>query len=31
MQALATLTGGRTFDAQGGDLTDIFKQIRGYQ
>ena len=31
MESLATLTGGKTFDAQGGDLTDIFKQIRGYQ
>ena len=31
MNDLASLTGGRTFDAQSGDLTDIFKQIRGYQ
>jgi Ca-activated chloride channel homolog len=31
MQALADLTGGKTFDAQNGDLTTIFKQIRGYQ
>ena len=31
MNALATLTGGKTFDAQNGDLTDVFKQIRGYQ
>ena len=31
MNALATLTGGKTFDAQSGDLTDVFKQIRGYQ
>ena len=31
MASLADLTGGRTFDAQSGDLTDIFKQIRGYQ
>jgi len=31
MTNLANLTGGRTFDAQSGDLTDIFKQIRGYQ
>jgi Ca-activated chloride channel homolog len=31
MESLATLTGGRTFDAQKGDLTDIFKQIRGDQ
>ncbi len=31
MNALATLTGGKTFDALNGDLTDVFKQIRGYQ
>jgi Ca-activated chloride channel family protein len=31
MGSLADLTGGRTFDATGGGLDAIFKQIRGYQ
>ncbi len=31
MQALARLTGGRTFDARKGDLTSVFRDIRGYQ
>jgi Ca-activated chloride channel homolog len=31
MNALATLTGGRTFDARKGDLTSVFRDIRGYQ
>ena len=31
MNALATLTGGRTFDARKGDLTAVFRDIRGYQ
>ena len=30
MERLAQLTGGRTFDATGGDLTAAFKEIRGY-
>jgi Ca-activated chloride channel family protein len=29
--ALATLTGGKVFDASKTDLTNIFKEIRGYQ
>lgn len=31
MTALAQLTGGRAFDARTGSLTDVFKEIRGYQ
>jgi Ca-activated chloride channel family protein len=31
MQSIADLTGGRVFDAKGGSLESIFKQIRGYQ
>ena len=31
MEAIATLTGGKTFDAKTGSLGSIFKQIRGYQ
>ena len=31
MTGLATLTGGRTFDARGATLTSAFKEIRGYQ
>ncbi|MDB5686922.1 MAG: von Willebrand factor type domain protein [Rhizorhabdus sp.] len=31
MKKLATLTGGRTFDARGGDLATVFRDIRGYQ
>jgi Ca-activated chloride channel family protein len=31
MQAIASLTGGRMFDAQAEPLSTIFKQIRGYQ
>lgn len=31
MKALADLTGGRTFDARKGDLTSVFRDIRGYQ
>jgi Ca-activated chloride channel family protein len=31
MQALADLTGGKTFDAKSASLQTIFKQIRGYQ
>lgn len=31
MQALANLTGGKTFDATRGELADAFKEIRGYQ
>jgi Ca-activated chloride channel family protein len=31
MQALADLTGGKTFDAKSTSLQTIFKQIRGYQ
>jgi Ca-activated chloride channel homolog len=31
MNALAALTGGRTFDARKGDLASIFRDIRGYQ
>ena len=30
MEQLAELTGGRVFDAAGGDLTAAFKEIRGY-
>ena len=30
MGRLAELTGGRVFDAVGGDLTSAFKEIRGY-
>ena len=31
MTALASLTGGRTFDARKGDLGSVFRDIRGYQ
>lgn len=31
LTGVATLTGGRTFDARSGDLTGAFKDIRGYQ
>lgn len=31
MEQVATLTGGKAFDAQGGDLGGAFKEIRGYQ
>ena len=31
MTQIATLTGGRTFDARGGSLAGVFKEIRGYQ
>ena len=31
MRGLATLTGGRTFDARGATLASAFKEIRGYQ
>jgi Ca-activated chloride channel family protein len=31
MQQVATLTGGRTFDAREGSLARAFKEIRGYQ
>lgn len=31
MQQIATLTGGRTFDARSGNLAAAFKEIRGYQ
>jgi Ca-activated chloride channel family protein len=31
MNALAQLTGGRTFDARSQSLTSVFKDIRGYQ
>ena len=31
MKALADLTRGRTFDARKGDLTSVFRDIRGYQ
>ncbi len=31
MKRLAKLTGGRTFDARRGDLTSVFRDIRGYQ
>jgi Ca-activated chloride channel family protein len=31
MKHLAELTGGRTFDARKGDLTAVFRDIRGYQ
>jgi Ca-activated chloride channel family protein len=31
MKRLADLTGGRTFDARKGDLTSVFRDIRGYQ
>ena len=30
MEQLAQLTGGRVFDAENGDLTAAFKEIRGY-
>jgi Ca-activated chloride channel family protein len=31
MQQIATITGGRTFDARSGSLAAAFKEIRGYQ
>jgi Ca-activated chloride channel family protein len=31
MKRLAEITGGRTFDARKGDLTAVFRDIRGYQ
>lgn len=31
MKRLAAMTGGRTFDARKGDLTSVFRDIRGYQ
>ncbi|MEV0609006.1 substrate-binding domain-containing protein [Polymorphospora rubra] len=31
MTEIATLTGGRTFDARTGSLAAVFKEIRGYQ
>jgi Ca-activated chloride channel homolog len=31
MKRLADMTGGRTFDARKGDLTAVFRDIRGYQ
>ncbi|MDQ7903013.1 substrate-binding domain-containing protein [Phytohabitans sp. ZYX-F-186] len=31
MTELARISGGRTFDARGGSLAGVFKQIRGYQ
>ncbi|MGX7829872.1 substrate-binding domain-containing protein [Actinokineospora sp. 24-640] len=31
MEQLATLTGGRLFDARDSDLTRVFREIRGYQ
>jgi len=31
LESLATLTGGRVFDAKTQALTDVFKEIRGYQ
>ncbi|GAA4713106.1 substrate-binding domain-containing protein [Phytohabitans rumicis] len=31
MTQIATLSGGRTFDARSGSLTGVFKEIRGYQ
>lgn len=31
MQAVATLTGGRAFDARKSSLAQVFKEIRGYQ
>jgi Ca-activated chloride channel family protein len=31
MNHLAQITGGRTFDARKGDLTAVFRDIRGYQ
>lgn len=31
MEQLAELTGGKVFDAQHGDLAEMFKEIRGYQ
>jgi Ca-activated chloride channel family protein len=31
MRRLAAMTGGRTFDARKGDLTSVFREIRGYQ
>jgi Ca-activated chloride channel family protein len=31
MTAVATLTGGRAFDARSGSLAGVFKEIRGYQ
>jgi Ca-activated chloride channel family protein len=31
MTEVATITGGRTFDARTGPLATVFKEIRGYQ
>lgn len=31
MEAVASMTGGRTFDARSKDLAKVFKSIRGYQ
>jgi Ca-activated chloride channel family protein len=31
MEALAALTGGKTFDARGSTLAGAFEDIRGYQ
>jgi Ca-activated chloride channel homolog len=31
MTELATMTGGKSFDARAGDLSTAFRDIRGYQ
>jgi Ca-activated chloride channel family protein len=31
MKNLGDLTGGKSFDAKNSSLTEIFKEIRGYQ
>jgi Ca-activated chloride channel family protein len=31
LQSLATLTGGKAFDARNSDLNSVFREIRGYQ
>ena len=31
LQHIADLTGGQVFDARHTDLSDVFKDIRGYQ
>ena len=31
MQAIADLTKGKVFDGRSGDLSDVFREIRGYQ
>lgn len=31
MEKLAKLTGGKAFDARSATLTEVFKEIRGYQ